>query len=394
MAMTRAGLPILLLASGLAASATAQTNVFLDYTNFETRLGEAFSSAGLSAPTATESAGVRSSLETRLRSIYSGYTVNFSTTAPSSGDFERIVFGLTDTPGSYGLADRIDWRNANKNDVARVYTANFKDFLSSSLSRTENLQRISNSLSRTAAHEFGHNIGLAHYDTYGYYGLNSRQGYVATGSTQNRYFMGTGSTNASVTDRVTYAEINPLMGAKLAFADGISPNLGLTIPEPVEVNDTLLSASPLSFGAIAMSDRIGVNVAGALTAGDSDYYSFETFQGAAITANILATTVALPGAGSLDTILTLYDAAGNQLFQNDDISFSGNTFNGGSAYGNDSIVLNYIAPQNGRYYVRVSGYNTTTNGAYNLLVTPVPEPATMAALGLGALALLRRRRRA
>lgn len=46
------------------------------------------------------------------------------------------------------------------------------------------------------------------------------------------------------------------------------------------------------------------------------------------------------------------------------------------------------------YYVRNgTAYYTTGLGAFSVQVTPVPEPTTLAALGLGAAAFLRRRRR-
>lgn len=391
-ALLRAGL---LLSASLPALAGAQTSVFLDFSNFDARLDEAFADAGIAALNATERADMRTNLRNRLESIYGNYTVDFTPTAPVSGNFERIVFGASTTnAGLYGQAAGIDWRNRSKNDSADVYTRNFSDFLNPSFSRATNIQNITGSLSRTAAHEFGHNVGLSHYDCYGYGLCNSVNGYTTTGQ-QNTYFMGTGQTGATFNDRTQFASINTLMNVKLEYADGLSPDLGLTISETMAANDTRATAQALTFKELSIAGIPVVNVEGALSTGDVDFFSFQSFAGAAITANILARDVALPGSGNLDSMLTLYDSAGNVLFTNDDLTFLNNQFyvaNGGR-YGLDSLILNYIAPTTGTYYVGISGFNSTA-GNYNLLLHPVPEPAAVAVLSIGVLAVLRRRRRA
>ncbi|MBL8059125.1 MAG: PEP-CTERM sorting domain-containing protein [Chthonomonas sp.] len=47
----------------------------------------------------------------------------------------------------------------------------------------------------------------------------------------------------------------------------------------------------------------------------------------------------------------------------------------------------------GQYSFWMNQFNSPTNYTLEFVVTPVPEPATMAALGLGVAALMRRRRR-
>ena len=186
------------------------------------------------------------------------------------------------------------------------------------------------------------------------------------------------------------------MSVKLQYADGFSATPGLVVGETAGENGAIGSAQALGFGVLSVTELPAVVVEGSLgTTGDEDFFSFQSLAGSVITADLLARNVALPGSGNLDSVLTLYDANGAVLFENDDLSFSGNKFYAGpnGAAGVDSIILNYVAQTTGTYYLGVRSFNSASAGSYNILVTPVPEPATLAVLGIGAF-LLRRRRKA
>jgi len=110
---------------------------------------------------------------------------------------------------------------------------------------------------------------------------------------------------------------------------------------------------------------------------------------------------------ALDSELILVNSAGETIGGNDDIDFAGGDFL-------SSITASLTA---GTYYVAAGTFNsiynwdtgTDTSAGYDrtffwggtdeepftltLSAAPVPEPATMAVLGLGAIALLRRRRK-
>ena len=136
--------------------------------------------------------------------------------------------------------------------------------------------------------------------------------------------------------------------------------------------------------------------------GDVDYYSVVLPAGCWVTG---ITTPVDPAFFTPDTTFAAYDSAGVEIIWNDDggSNSSGNTF-GGSAW-------RFETTYTGVYYIAVSGYadgalsslpmdgiddfsgvGHLEQGIYGLTVSVFPEPSSLALIGLGAVALLRRRK--
>ncbi len=128
-----------------------------------------------------------------------------------------------------------------------------------------------------------------------------------------------------------------------------------------------------------------------LAAGQVSFLSFDYTAGA-LSFDTEGSTIA-----DLDTEIGLYDSLGILVGVNDD---------------RDADTLSNLSFADGelpagRYYLAVGAYDTTFRNGFNATsvststgmvqvngLSPVPEPATFAALGLGAVAMLRRRKRA
>jgi Bacterial pre-peptidase C-terminal domain len=391
-----AGLAIAAVFALLPSTGLSQVNVFLDYTNFQTRLNEATTAAGVANFNAGEVATIQANVLSSLTTSFAGYTVNFTNVNPG-GVFETINFGLVG--GGLGLADRLDFRNLVGNDVARVFTGNFGLFIESAETRGQQIQEFSVALGGTAAHEFSHNLGLEHRDPYGIVGAgvsNPIGGYITNGI-QNVYIQATDITGISESQREVQRSFSDFSHVKLNFANNLTVAPLAPINEQGGPHGTPATAqhivpSLLTTGNTAFLDA--ATVIGAISApGQQDWYSFDLLAGEFLTAITMSEGFYT---NDVDTVLTLFDTDGStDLVENDDTEIGLNSVNpGDDLYATDSSIYNFRAATTGTYFLRVTGFLNDT-GAYEMLFATngVPEPGAALVLWVGLAGVFSFRRR-
>ena len=389
----------------MVCSATGQAApIFLDYGDFDSRLGELAASAGIAAFTSSEIDTIKANIKSDLDAIYADFDATFVETDP--GGVAVIDFGLTAAPGALGVADGIDFGNQVAADIARVFSANFDFIIESAEPRATQIDELSAALAGTAAHELAHNLGLRHHDAYG--DLTYTGGDIATGGAQNAYVMATGSTGLNETGRETLREFTDHSKVKLSFAAGFNAVLPTTITEVADVASTIAAATAaaaVTLDPLTAVARSAVNILGEIsTSGDSDIFRLELTAGTTLTADVNNDFGSgFPsGFSNGNTELRIYNPSGVMVASSLRSGYSASTYGNTPASGDgfDPAVYNVPIDTTGNWFVQVLGESGVT-GDYQLLLhadtitstTVVPEPSSMALLGIGLMSAGAWRRR-
>jgi Ca2+-binding RTX toxin-like protein len=330
----------------------------------------------------------RAAIVQRLQQLYAGFNVEFTLTTPTSGDFATIYFNQSRSDGQPGgNASEIDFGNRNLGGTATVQINGLLDLPGGPTGSVENFVAAS---SWMAAHELSHLLGLRHSDSFGPVGFGisappGKSGFYITpaypGSSSayetNDHVAATPAmTEFTLADLVSDTFFGERELFKLAFANvmPIAPDGKLLVAEQLSSHDrtTLTGSQPLSLATVAIPNTMSsglhagkelraaaVHVLGNITAGQRDVYRIDGRRGDIVNIQVLSRAlnrIADAGLG-FDAVLTVYDAAGNELITSDDEFES-----------NDPNLIDYFLPADGSYYVEVRGYSSADAGNYECII--------------------------
>ncbi|MEM9940747.1 MAG: hypothetical protein AAF939_04085 [Planctomycetota bacterium] len=376
-----------------------QMNVFLDYSNFETRLSELASSAGVDNFSAAEVTSIRAGIKTNLETMFSQFDGISFTESDPGGARPELLFGLEG--GGLGVADHIDFLNVAIQDTARVFTAQFGfvvDEFSGGNNRSDQLSQLTAALSGTAAHELGHNLGLRHHDAHG--DLTYEGTPVNTNGVEDTRIMATGSTGLSEAGREVIRDFSVNSLVKLAYANQtlLSGN-PQAANEVGDAGDTIADAQVVDFETIPVANRFGEVIIGSIDSNnDVDLYEVQLAANSVFTIDVNNDVIATTFFRNFDNEIALLDDQGNVLYSSTDTFYSTTQFGAGDGRDFDGVLYNVNIFDQGTYYVRINSQGGSSFGDYrvlmhsNLLAATIPEPSS-ALFCLSALSCILGRRR-
>ncbi len=350
---------------------------------------------GVADFTAAERAIIEANIIAELETIYAGYELEFVTTEPS-GEHDVIYMARDNdhpdvsstnrgsAPVDIGNQDTNTYtdRDGNPSGVPKVTTGNFEDDLEAFDSRERQITEISTTLAGTAAHEYGHTLGLLHHYVYSHPDI-SPANYSNTGGIQNVYILATGNTGLSESEREVTRSLSPFSQVMLDVSGGSDASFfeennsivaGGIVSDRSEDNgldagSTILDAYPLAFETGPTSGQeisfIEADLDGSSM--DVDMFEFSIPVEATLLAHVFSERLDL-GSAEFDPVLELVDASGNTLLSVDDIGWDDDVYNdlvSPEDDDEDPFLLN-LPLDPGTYFLRVLPATTD--------VTDTPNP--------------------
>ena len=369
-------------------NARAQQNVFIDF--------DSATDGGDRVYSLTE----RDEIIALVEQDFERFDFSFTQVQPTSGDFSTLL--INDGP-ILGQAEQIDFRNVDKNDNATINVNNVAVTSAQFVTLTANV----------ASHEFGHLLGLRHFDSFGPIDAG-----IDNNSVDANFFFPSfnGPNQATETlfhlmeaDNLTFEDNNDQFfgersAIKLAFneqgtvieeSNAVKNNLAtaeffelapIVVPNTIEMGGNV-GVGDFDVDAVAIIGSLDVN-------GLDDFFRFSGEAGDFLNVELISTTLR-SNPNDFDTTLRLLGADGSQVDY-----FGADAFNDQDPETSDSILLNLVLPSDGDFVLQVGSFLGNETGDYELFVnrfngviTAVPEPSAFTALLLFGIAGLAKRRR-
>jgi len=125
-------------------------------------------------------------------------------------------------------------------------------------------------------------------------------------------------------------------------------------------NDSLATAQRLEIvnGSAEVTGAIGATTTSVTVTNDVDLYSFEATAGDVVTIDIDGAMKDFMDPRPLDTVIAVFAADGTILRENDDAD----EIDVGSSASNDSFIVDFVVPANGKYYIGVGSTGSPIRG--------------------------------